>query len=158
MSVNSLGSAIYIPRGGDRGGLDCPKRRNGRAGLPAPAERFVEANQRLRLDLLGRDVLLLEVELLPLSVQYVQVVGQAVFITGGGELGGQMGGGQRAIEVVQTFLLRSVGNRRVVDLLHRGQDRLLVGGQSFARRQIRDLDLSVERPEIEEGPVNARPD
>src|SRR6202044_2848965 len=122
------------------------------------AERLVEADQRLRLDLLGRDILLLEVELLPLSGQYVQVVGQAVFITVGGELGGQMGGGQRAIEVAQTFLLRSIGNRGVVDLLHRGQDRLLVGGQLFARRQIRDLDLGVERPEIEEGPVSARPD
>ena len=102
--------------------------------------------------------MLLEVELLPLRVQNVQVVGQAVFIAVGGESGGQMGGGQRAIEVAQTFLLRSIGSRRVVDLLHRGQDRLLVGGQLFARRQIRDLDLGVERPEIEEGPVSARPD
>ena len=93
--------------------------------------------------------MLLEVELLPLRVQNVQVVGQAVFISVGGEFGGQMVRGQRAIKVAQTFLLRSIGNRRVVDLLHRGQNRLLVGGQLFARRQIRDLDLGVERPEIE---------
>src|SRR5271165_1439710 len=61
ISMNALGSANEIPRGGDGGGLDCPKRRNGRVGLPAPAERLVKADQRFRLGLLGRDILLLEV-------------------------------------------------------------------------------------------------
>src|ERR1700744_1212535 len=56
---------------------------------------------------------------------------------------------QSAIEAAEASQFGVVGRNRIVDLLHRGQDRLLVGGQQSARLQVGDFDLRVESAKIQ---------
>src|SRR5271169_787370 len=128
---------------------------------PTAAERPEEPDERFGLHLSRRYLALLEAVLLPLGVEHVQIVRQAAIVTLGGDPRRLACGGQGAVEIRQTLLLRVKGRAGVVDLLDSLYNRRAIADEEGLRPEIGYFDLCVQRAEVEERSIHRgadRPD
>src|SRR6202012_5606526 len=133
-----------------------PDRRNDFIRRPAAAECFIERHETVASKPEGLGPLLLQGELLPFRVQHVEEVGQATIVTLGRHLGGLARRVKRKVEAAQTLPKGLVAAVSLVSLLYRNQYILLVCGREFMRPVVGDLDLGVERAEVEDRGIEGR--
>src|SRR5262249_43361219 len=121
--------------------------------LPAATQSLVERDELLRRGLLRCGILLLELVPLPLGVKDIEEIGKPTLIALIGERHGPLARHQGPRKVVKAILLRAVIADGGVDVLDRREDRALVADELFMRLKVRQIDLGVERAEIEQRPI-----
>ena len=127
-----------------------PDRRDDFIRRPTAAKRLIERHKTVagKPDDLG--ALLLQGELLPFGVQHVEEVGETPVITLGRHPGRLTRGIEREVEAAHALAEGLIGRIRLVHLLDRGEDRFLVNGRQFMRAVVGDLDLGIQRPEVQD--------
>ena len=152
------GSCDQTLDGSNHRRIRMPDRRNDFVRRPAAAERLIERNKAVACKPDDLGTLLFQRELLPFRVENVEEVGQTPVVALGRHLGRLTRRLEREIEAAQALPETAIGGVGFVHLLHRDKNGLLVGRCEFVRPVVGNLDLGIERAEVEDRGTERRSD